>query len=167
MTNAENLFGAISLLAAEELAAAVEESTGLHIGAAAALVSIGHAPGESIDFLARVLRRSHSSVVRLVSGLVDGGLLARGASPDGRIVSLQLTAKGKQLAKAALQRRGEVMTSILAPLNRAERRKIGELASKLIAARVDDEMHAHWICRLCDGDQCEKCPMEQAFPDDD
>ena len=81
-----NLLGTVSLLLVDEQLDAIERATGLGPSAAAALTTIGHAPGEPIEFLRRALRRTHSSVVRLVAGLVDAGRARRGSHADGRRV---------------------------------------------------------------------------------
>jgi MarR family transcriptional repressor of emrRAB len=160
-----NVVGALALYAAQEIARAVEAETQLNGVAASALVTIGHAPGESIDFLARVLRRSHSAVVRLVGGLVDRGLVARSGGEDARVVQLSLTRSGKQLVRRALSRRTGALEALLEPLDASERTALAGIAHKLIVAHAGDELNAYWICRLCDGDACDPCPMSEVFDD--
>jgi DNA-binding MarR family transcriptional regulator len=140
--------------------------TGLNNIAVAALVSIAHAPDESIDFLATTLRRSHSTVVRLVGSLVDQGLVSRNAGVDARVVSLDLTKAGKQMARKALASRTQVLDGLLAKLDRKERDTLESLSRKLIVSNVESEAEAMWICRLCDGEHCDPCPMVAVFGDD-
>lgn len=155
-----NVIGAATLLVADEITRVVEEETGLAAISAAALVSIGHAPGEPIDFLAKSLRRSHSAVVRLVSALVDQGYVEKRASTDGRAVSLELTRAGRGVARKALQRRQEVLGQLLQPFSGAEITRLETAARRLIETRATDALQAMWICRLCDGEACDPCPME-------
>lgn len=160
-----NVVGAFALFAAHEVATAVEAETDLNGVAASALVTIGHAPGESIDFLARVLHRSHSAVVRLVGGLVERGFVARSGGDDARIVQLTLTRSGKQVVRRALARRGSALRALLAPLDDAERTALAGIARKLVIANAGDATNAYWLCRLCDGDACDPCPMAEVFDD--
>jgi len=161
-----NLFGAASLFVADEIALAVESETGLSSITVGALVSVAHAPGESIDFLATTLRRSHSTVVRLVGGLVEQGLMSRAAGVDARVVSLELTRTGKQMVRKALATRAQVLDGLLDKLDPGERDALESLSRKLIETNVEDEAHALWICRLCDGEACDPCPMVAVFGED-
>ncbi len=160
-----NVVGALALYAAHEIASAVEDETGLNGVAASALVTIGHAQGESIDFLARVLHRSHSAVVRLVGSLVARGLVQRSGGDDARIVQLTLSRSGKQAVRGALARRNAALRALLAPLDDADRTALAGIARKLVIAHAGDELNAFWICRLCDGDACDPCPMAEVFDD--
>ncbi len=161
-----NVFGAMALFAGDRISTAVESETGLNGITVSALVSIAHAPGESIDFLATTLRRSHSTVVRLVGGLVDQGLVSRGSGVDARVVSLELTRSGKQMVRKALASRVLVLDELLSKLDPVERDTLETLSWKLISSNVEDEAHALWICRLCDGEVCDPCPMVAVFGDD-
>ena len=37
------------------------------------------------------------------------------------------------------------------------------MLAKLHAAAVMSERHAYQMCRLCDGDACDVCPVEEVF----
>lgn len=164
---AANLAAACGLLLADRQTTAVERRTGLPGNAAAALVVVGHAPGATIDFVRRVLGRSHSSVVRLVASLVDRGLLKRSAGDDGRVVSLTLTAAGRRLVGSALRARSQAVAEQLAVLTREERRALTTIAGKLLTNAVDDEVSAYRLCRLCDADACleGECPVVAGLED--
>jgi DNA-binding MarR family transcriptional regulator len=158
-----NLLGALSQTVVDGQIASIGSATGLGESAAAALVTIGHAPGESIDFLRRVLRRSHSSVVRLVAELERRGLARKGTGKDARAVTLELTAKGRRTTRELLAQRRRVLEQCLAELSAEEQRLIDRVLAKLLGALVEDEMNAFQICRLCDGETCDPCPIEETF----
>lgn len=159
--SALNIIGAAALLVADEMSSAVETETGLSGIAAAALISISHAPGEPIDFLAKSLRRSHSAVVRLVGTLADQGYLEKSGADDGRAVSLGLTRTGKQLVRRALKVRQDTLAKLFGSFSGPEINKLQLLGERLIDVTVSDPLHAMWICRLCDGEACDPCPMER------
>lgn len=154
-----NLIGAATLLIADELTTAVEEESGLAAISAAALVSIAHAPGEPIDYIARSLRRSHSAVVRLVAALVEQGYVEKRASSDARAVSLELTRSGRQTVRRVLARREAVLRTLIQPLSAAERSRLESISRRLIESHTTDELQAMWVCRFCDGEKCDPCPM--------
>jgi DNA-binding MarR family transcriptional regulator len=160
-----NLVAAFGLLLADTQYRAVERVTGLPGGAAAALVVVGHAPGQTIDFLRRVLDRSHSTVVRQVASLAERGLLERSAGEDGRVVSLTLTPAGRKVVRTALAERRRAVAERLEVLGVRDRRTLRGLVSRVLTDAVDDEVSAFRICRMCDGDACleGECPVEQAF----
>lgn len=158
-----NVIAALGLLIADRQLRAVEQSTGLTGGAAAVLVLVGHAPGQSIDFLRRVLNRSHSAVVRMVGNLTGQGLLERGGTDDGRAVALRLTEHGRKVVSTALTERNRSVAGLLAVLTPREAGTLERLAGKLLASAVSDERSAFYICRLCDGDACNDCPVEAVF----
>ncbi len=64
-----NLLGALALALVDRLNAALVQGANRNLSSAAALVFIHGRPGETIDFLARVLGLSHSATVRVVDAL--------------------------------------------------------------------------------------------------
>ena len=154
-----NIIGAAALLVADEITRAVEAESGLAAISVAALVSIAHAPGEPIDFLAKSLHRSHSAVVRLVATLVDQGYAEKRAAPDGRAVSLELTRSGRLVVKKVLARRQQTLQRLFGTLPSTQVNLLEKAARRLIEAGATDELQAMWICRLCDGEACDPCPM--------
>ena len=142
---------------------AIEQHCGLNPTEAAALVTIYNVPGQPIDFLHRAVNRSHSATVRLISKLEAAGLVTRGDAEDGRAVSLELTGAGEKKVIELLEARGAALRRCLAYLTQKEERKLDELLAKMLAASVVDEQHAYQICRLCNGDECDVCPVEAAL----
>src|SRR6266542_2469726 len=61
-----NLLGALALALVDRLNEALVQGANRNLSSAAALVFIHGRPGETIDFLARVLGLSHSATVRVV-----------------------------------------------------------------------------------------------------
>ena len=72
-----NLLGAIALGLADDILETAERHVAHGGCTPAALYVIGHEPGLSIDFLARVLGMSHPGTVRLVDRLEADGLIQR------------------------------------------------------------------------------------------
>ncbi len=155
-----NVIGAAALLIADEMTHAVEAETGLAVISAAALVSIAHAPGEPIDFIAKSLRRSHSTVVRLIASLVEQGYVEKRSAVDGRAVSLELTRSGRAVVRKTLLQRQEVLQSMMEPFSTTEVGRLEAASRRLIELHATDEIRAMWICRLCDGEACDPCPMQ-------
>ena len=161
-----NQVSAMCLLLADEQARAVEQASGLNSGAAAALVVIGHAPNKNIDFLRRVLRRSHSAVVRLVASLTDRDLLERHHAEDKRALALTLSERGTALCQDALKARQRTMADRLAVLTPRELRTLQRISGKLLTSAATDEVTALQVCRLCDAQACDDCPVEAGLDDD-
>ena len=87
-----------------------------------ALVMIGNAPDTSLSAVAEHLALSLPTTSRMVSGLVDKGLLTRqGCRTDRRQVSLGVTPKGRGVLDAAWSGTGRELAGHLAGVP-AERR---------------------------------------------
>ncbi len=158
-----NLLGALAQLATDQQLKAIEEDCGLNPTEAAALVSIGVAPGQQIDFLQQAINRSHSASVRLVDKLAAQGLVVRDQATDGRAVALHLSAKGTKKSKEVLRARNRALEVFIQFLTSQEREALDSMLAKLLAASVMSERHAYQMCRLCDGDACDVCPVEETF----
>ena len=165
MSRTPNLLGALAQVVNDAQLSAIAGKTGLGPSAAAALVTLNHAPGESIDFLRRTLDRSHSSVVRMVDGLVARGLARKAPAEDGRRVALLITSRGQRLVSAVLGARDSALALALDKLAPGERATLDALLAKLLASQIANDMDAYRTCRLCDGDLCEPCPVEAAALD--
>jgi MarR family transcriptional repressor of emrRAB len=163
----ENLLGAVALAVTDRLRDAVTAEGERGLSASAALVHLRLRPGQSIDFLARVLRVTHPGAVRLVDRLEHDGLVERRAGADARSRALVLTDEGRQAAAAVLARRSDVLGELLAPLTAAERRQLEPLFEKLLVAVTGDRWSARHICRLCDFPACDSpaCPVDRAASD--
>src|SRR5438067_10399835 len=122
-----NLLGALALGAVDRLHEAVAADDERSLSASAALIHLRLRPGQSIDFLARVLGVSHPAAVRLVDRLEDEGLVERRAGVDARSRALVLTRPGQRAAAGALSERLDVLGGVLEPLSAAERRQLEPL----------------------------------------
>jgi MarR family transcriptional repressor of emrRAB len=134
-------------------------------GSVAALVHVRLRPGQTIDFLARVLGLSHSATVRLVDRLEAAELLERRPGGDGRSLALFVTPLGDEAAVDALHRRGQALAEALAPLSTSERHQLTALLERILAGMTGDRWSARRICRLCDFPACtrgDNCPVDQA-----
>lgn len=158
-----NLLGAVAQLAIDRQVEAIAAASGLNATSAAALVTIGHAPAQTIDFLHATLQRSQSATTRLVTKLQHKGFIDRGCAEDGRAVALNLTPAGKKLVARILTARHAALSGCLADLSDTEKTDIDGLLAKILANAVTDDSHAYQICRLCDGERCDVCPIEDAL----
>ncbi len=157
-----NLLGAIALGLADNILDAAERHV-THGGCTpAALCVIGHQPGQSIDFLARVLRMSHPGAVRLVDRLEADGLIRRRPTKEGRTVALHLTVSGQKRRIKLLADRRTALEQATKLLSRSEREQLGVLLEKMLIAIKRDALHAYGVCRLCEDVVCTPCPMTGA-----
>jgi DNA-binding MarR family transcriptional regulator len=79
-----NLFGAMSLVVADQTSDAVAEAAGRSQSAAAALSALLHfLDRPSVDLLRQVLGLTSSGTVRLLDRLAESGYIERGPGPDG------------------------------------------------------------------------------------
>ena len=159
-----NLLGALALALTDRLIEETETRAKHGAAGPAALVSIGTAPGEPIDRLARTLVLSHSATVRLVDRLAADGLVARRSLSDGRAVGLHLTRSGATRRKAILEGRRQVLGEALAPLSAKQQDSLTALVETLLGRITSGRQSADHICRLCDEDACpqDSCPVECA-----
>jgi DNA-binding MarR family transcriptional regulator len=160
-----NLLGALALALGDELRQATETGAAHGASAPAALVVIGTYPGRTIDALRPALGLSHSGTVRLVDRLEADGLVVRESGADARSVSLRLTAAGRSAMRALLAERRRAIEEPLAALTVQERRQLGQLSEKLLAAMTHTPAQADQYCRLCDEAACPtaRCPVECAI----
>ena len=129
--------------------------------AAAALSLIGHEPDLSINELRVGVGLSQPGTVRLVDRMVAAGMVARlAAKHDRRAVALSLTPGGQAACDAIMAGRNGALAKGLAALDNDERHTLGLLASKMLRTMLRDENHAYQICRLCDFERCEDCPVD-------
>ncbi len=158
-----NLLGAVAQLAVDRQLASIEEVSGLNATSAAALITINNAPEQRIDFLYKTLGRSQSATTRLVAKLEGQALVQRTDADDARAVSLILTKHGERTVAKILRARRQALTACLGYLNDAEQTDLDSLLAKMLACAVIDEQHAYQICRLCNEDECDTCPIEEAL----
>ena len=157
-----NLLGAASLALADAQRAAVEGASGEGAAAAAALVALDKYPGETVRFFVPILGLTQSGTFRLIDRLVDDGLVRRAPGRDGRTVALDLTAAGRRAATRVARARAQTMADALAGLDGDELAALERSLEQILArfpANRDDARH---LCRLCDIEVCEGCPVDAA-----
>lgn len=178
--HAANVLGALSLVVADRMNAAVEAVAALGPSAPAALVALHEfLDGGSVTQLSSVLGLSHSGTVRLVDRLAVEGLVERAGAHDGRAVSVVLTSSGRRVALQIRQARSKALTGALFALTSDEVDNLATALEKMLTtitlARVE-ERSAHppdhtqpWLCRLCDFAACGRsegnCPVNNAVTD--
>jgi DNA-binding MarR family transcriptional regulator len=162
-----NLLGALSLAVAERVETATCAAAA-HAGSGpAALAALDtFLDGSSIDTMRKPLGLTHSAAVRLVDRLAAAGLVTRAAGEDGRSVAVFLTPAGRRAAAQVQEGRMLALTSVLAPLDAAEREQLTRLEEKLLAGLTSGRADARHICRLCDAGACGheegRCPVTRA-----
>jgi MarR family transcriptional regulator, negative regulator of the multidrug operon emrRAB len=157
-----NLLGAASLALADAQRAAVEGASGQAAAAPAALLALDKYPGETVSFFVPILGLTQSGTVRLFDRLVDDGLVRRAPGRDGRTVALDLTAAGRRAVARVARARAQTMADALAGLDRDEVAALERTLEKILTrfpANRDDARH---LCRLCDIDVCDGCPVDAA-----
>lgn len=157
-----NRLGALTLALGDAQQDALREATGLSSSACAALVTLAQYPGTSITALSHVLGLTHSVTVRLVDGLVQGGLVTRSPGDDRRLVTLRLTEGGKERYELVRATRAEVLERTLSVLTAKDRAHLERLMSVLLTALTESRPVADHLCRLCDEAACggDACPVE-------
>lgn len=162
-----NLLGTVALAVSERVASATEAACGSTGAVPAALVALHEfADGQSIDYLRTVVGLTPSGTVRLVDRLEREGLARRAAGADGRSVSVRLTTRGRQVARAVRDARTAVLAQLLTPLDASQRVALADAAATLLAAITDGRTAARRTCRLCDVGACGhhegRCPVTNA-----
>jgi hypothetical protein len=91
----------------------------------------------------------------------------RRPGPDGRRVSVRLTAKGARQARLILKRRERELSNVLGVLSAAEREQLTRLHEKVLANLPEDVPAAARVCRFCDVHACGhydgRCPVTQGI----
>lgn len=130
--------------------------------ASSALALLYNKPGLSIERLRRAIHLSHPGTVRLVDRMEHRGLLRRAPSPrDGRALELYLTTEGVKAAETVLRARQTVLEDALSGLSGEDISLLTGLLDRLTAGRFGDMDRAYAFCRLCDGEACLECPIEE------
>jgi DNA-binding MarR family transcriptional regulator len=135
---------------------------GLRLRAGSVVVGLVLAPGETVRFFVPILGLTQSGTVRLIDRLVDDGLVRRAPGRDGRTVALDLTAAGRRAAARVAQARAETIADALAGLDRDELAALERTLEKVLARFPVNRDDARHLCRLCDIDVCEGCPVDAA-----
>jgi MarR family transcriptional regulator, negative regulator of the multidrug operon emrRAB len=175
--HAANVLGALSLVVADRMNAAVEAIATLGPSAPAALAAMHEfLDGGSVTQLSSVLGLTHSGTVRLVDRLAAEGLVERVGAQDGRAVSVVLTERGRRTAERILQARAKSLASALSALSPDEIDNLAAALDTMLttvtlaraeerSARTSDRPQP-WLCRLCDFAACGRsegnCPVNNA-----
>ena len=159
-----NLLGTFGLAVSDRIRAAGEEELGLGGSAPIAIVALStYLAGRPLDEIADAFGITASAVVRMVDRLEREGLAERRPGPDGRRVSVRLTARGDRRARAILARREQELAGVLDVLSQAEQRELTRLHEKLLASLPDGVPAARRVCRFCDVEACGhhdgRCPV--------
>jgi DNA-binding MarR family transcriptional regulator len=163
-----NLLGSVGLAVSDRIRAVGEEELGLGGSAPPAIVALStYLADQPLEQIGRTFGITASAAVRLVDRLESDGLARRRPGPDGRRVSVRLTAKGERRAKAILERRERALDDVLGVLTAGEREQLTKLHEKLLAHLPEDVAAAGRVCRFCDVHACGhyegRCPVTQGI----
>jgi MarR family transcriptional regulator, negative regulator of the multidrug operon emrRAB len=158
-----NLLGALAVGLTDAVEAAARKEAREGGPAGAALCAIAHEPGLSIEQLRRALGLSHPGAVRLIDRLAAEGVIERRAARDRRAVALQLTPAGMRRVRKIIADRRRALQATLRVLSPRERRSLAPLLAKMLRALPQSEAHALAICRFCEGEACDPCPVGEGL----
>jgi len=162
MDRAVNVIGALVVALGDRLSPREPGRDG-RIIPPAALVHLSHCRRPTIESLRGVLGLSHPAAVRLADRLEAQGLAARTTDPqDARAITLQLTEAGRRAAGEALTARAATLSAALEVLTVEERESLAALSAKLLSALAGDRADLYRLCRLCDFEACDACPVHAA-----
>lgn len=159
MDRTTNLLGASALALTDRLGTSMRDILNRSGETAAAIIVLGYAPGLSVEILRQVLELSHPGTVRLIDRLEEDGLVERRKADDGRAVALHLTPKGTKRRRKLMDLRLNVLEEALEGLTAKERVALGDLLAKVLKNLPESEMAKHRICRLCEVQICDDCPI--------
>jgi DNA-binding MarR family transcriptional regulator len=158
-----NLLGALALGLADAVQAVARDQAHEGGRAGAALCAIAHEPGLSIEQLRGAVGLSHPGAVRLIDRLAAEGAIERRAARDKRAVALHLTRAGGRRVRKIVADRRAALARTLGVLSPSERRILDRLLAKMLRALPRSDAHALAICRFCEGDACDPCPVGEAL----
>ena len=88
--------------------------------------------------LAAALGTAASSVTRMVDKLEGPGYVARGADPHSRsIVTVEVTSAGREIVAAVLERRHELLETVLDGMRAGEREHAADAAERFVLLAGD------------------------------
>ncbi|MFT4277760.1 MAG: MarR family transcriptional regulator [Rhodopseudomonas sp.] len=156
-----NMLGALSILLADQIWKAVNDTLHTSGETASALIMLGTHPGIPIKELGKALSLSHSGAVRLVDRLEKDGILKRKVGADARTVLLRLTPAGAKLRRAALRQRGGVLERALAVLSAEEARVLETYLDRMLRGLLTERQLGYRFCRMCEEESCVplRCPV--------
>ncbi|HTZ93268.1 MAG TPA: winged helix DNA-binding protein [Streptosporangiaceae bacterium] len=154
-----NVFGALALVVADQIADATTAAAGRADSAPAALAALLHfLDRPSVDVLRQVLGLSSSGTVRLLDRLAESGYVERMPGADRRSTAVELTEAGRAAAEEVCRARARVLDGAMAVLTPAERATFDRLIGKLLVGMMREPGAVRWICRLCDTGICRGSP---------
>ena len=156
-----NLLGALVIAVHDKMQQRAEAEISMAGQAAAALVTIGHNFGQSVEFLSGVLQLSHSGCVRLADKLEEQGLIERRVGEDRRVVTLFLTEAGQQRKRDVLRARREALSAVFGTLESRQQEQLTGLLEVMLKGITFSKAEADVICRLCEERSCPqpRCPV--------
>ncbi|ABE37780.1 MarR family transcriptional regulator [Rhodopseudomonas pseudopalustris] len=162
MRKVGNMLGAVSIVLADEIWAAVNDTLETSGETAAALIMLGAHPGIPIKELGRALALSHSGAVRLVDRLEKEGVVRRKEGRDARTVLLHLTPAGTKLRRSVLKERARVLERALAVLSAEEVRVLGAYLDRMLRGLLTERRLGYRFCRMCEEECCvpHDCPVD-------
>jgi DNA-binding MarR family transcriptional regulator len=159
LTGPANVFGALALVVADQMADATAAAAGRADSAPAALAALHHfLDRPSVDRLRQVLGLTSSGTVRLLDRLAEAGLIERGPGADGRTTAVTLTGTGSAVAGQVCSARADVLDRALSVLTPDERADFTRLAGKMLVGLMREPGAVRWMCRLCDTGVCRGAP---------
>jgi DNA-binding MarR family transcriptional regulator len=154
-----NVFGALALVIADQIADATAEAAGRADSAPAALAALLHfLDRPSVDLLRQVLGLTSSGTVRLLDRLAEAGYIERQEGTDRRSTAVVLTDAGRAAAEKVCRARADVLNRVTAALSPAERADLDNLVGKMLVGMMRGPGAVRWICRLCDTGICRGSP---------
>ena len=159
LDRAANVFGALAVVVADQIADATTAAVGRADSAPAALAALLHfLDRPSVDVLRQVLGLSSSGTVRLLDRLAESGYIERVPGADRRSTAILLTEAGRLAAEQVCRARAGVLDRATALLSQAERAEFDRLAGKMLVGMMRGPGAVRWICRLCDTGICRGSP---------
>lgn len=154
-----NVFGALALVVADQIADATAAAAGRADSAPAALAALLHfLDRPTVDLLRQVLGLTSSGTVRLLDRLAEAGYVEREQGADRRSSAIVLTDAGRAAAEHVCQARAGVLDRVTAALSPAERAEFDGLIGKMLVGMMRGPGAVRWICRLCDTGICRGSP---------
>ncbi len=154
-----NVFGALALVVADQVADATAEAAGRTDSAPAALAALLHfLDRPSVDLLRQVLGLTSSGTVRMLDRLAEAGYVERQEGPDRRSTAIVLSDAGRAAAEDICRARADVLDRAMATLSPVERVDLDRLIGKMLVGMMRGPGAVRWICRLCDTGICRGSP---------
>ena len=117
----------------------------------------------SVRSIAEGLMVSPPAATQLVNKLVAKGLVARSErKEDRRAVDVELTPRGRRLARRLMAERRKHLSRLLSRMPAAAREELVRGLEALIGATLSDEHTIHGACLRCGSRHAGHCPVNEA-----